>query len=133
LLEGYGIEAMVLNSFEYTNGLVYVLAPALADPMQTDWKLVYSDAQAVVFMRHPPAGIAPLDSLRVLDHMEEECGLHLEREPQYPGCARALGQVFARIGELARARRWIGVYLAHAHRPDPEAEQEYQRLVGLGR
>ncbi len=133
LLEGYGIEAMVLNSFEYTNGLVYVLAPALADPMQTDWKLVYSDAQAVVFMRHPPAGIAPLDSLRVLDHMEEECGLHLEREPQYPGCARALGQVFARVGDLARARRWIGVYLAHAHRPDPEAEQEYQRLVGLGR
>jgi len=133
LLDGYGIEAIVMNSFEYTNGLVYVLAPALADPAQTDWKLVYSDAQAMVFMRHPPAGALPLNSLRVLDHMEEECGLHLERQPRYPGCARGLGQVFARIGDLARARRWIGVYLAHHQGPDPEAQREYQRLLGLGR
>ena len=133
LLDGYGVQAMVMNSFEYSNGLVYLLAPALADPAQTDWKLVYSDAQAMVFMRHPPPGGEPLDSLRVLDHMEAECGLHIEREPQYPRCARALGQVFARIGDLTRARRWIGVYLALPHDPDPEADQEYQRLLGLGR
>jgi hypothetical protein len=133
LLDQYGIQAMVMNSFEYTNGLVYLLAPALADPAQTDWKLVYSDAQAMVFMRHPPPGVPPLDSLRVLDHMEAECDLHVEREPQFARCARGLGQVFERIGDFDRARRWIGVYLRHPHDADPEAEQEYQRLVGLGR
>jgi hypothetical protein len=133
LLDQYGVQAIVMNSFEYANGLVYLLAPALADPAQTAWKLVFSDAQAMVFMRHPPPGVEPLDSLLVLDHMEAECDLHLEREPRYPRCARGLGQVFEKIGDLARARRWIGVYLAHPHDPDPEAEQEYQRLVGLGR
>jgi hypothetical protein len=132
LLDQYGVQAIVMNSFEYVNGLVYLLAPALADPAQTDWKLVYSDAQAVVFMRHPPPGVEPLASLRVLDHMEAECDLHIERQPQFPRCARGLGQVFARIGDLTRARRWIGVYLAHPHDPDPEAEQEYQRLLSLG-
>ena len=133
LLDGYGIQAIVMNTFEYTNGLVYLLGPALVDPRRTDWKLVYSDAQAMIFMRHPPPGVEPLDSLRVLDHMEAECALHIEREPQYPRCARGLGQVLTRIGDFTRARRWIGVYLAHPHDPDPEAEQEYQRLLGLGR
>ena len=133
LLDGYGIQTMVMNSFEYADGLVYLLGPALADPRRSDWKLVYSDAQAMVFMRHPPPGVEPLDSLRVLDHMETECALHIEREPQYPRCARGLGQVFTRIGAFPRARRWIGVYLAHPHDPDPEAEQAYQRLLGLGR
>ena len=109
LLDRYGVQAIVMNTFEYSNGLVYLLAPALADPARTDWKLVYSDAQAMVFMRHPPPGVPPLDSLRVLDHMEEECDLHIEREPQYPRCARALGQVFEKVGDLTRARRWIGV------------------------
>jgi hypothetical protein len=132
LLDRYGVEAIVMNSFEYSNGLVYLLAPALADPAQTDWKLVYSDAQAMVFMRHPPPGVEPLDSLRVLDHMEAECDLHIQREPQYPRCARALGQVFEKVGDLTRARRWIGVYLARPHGPDPEAEQEYQRLLSSG-
>jgi hypothetical protein len=133
LLDGYGIQAIVMNTFEYTNGLVYLLGPALVDPRRTDWKLVYSDAQAMIFMRHPPPGVEPLDSLRVLDHMEAECALHIEREPQYPRCARGLGQVLTRIGDFTRARRWIGVYLAHPHDPDPEAEQAYQRLPGLGR
>jgi hypothetical protein len=131
LLDQYGIQAIVMNSFEYSGGLVYFLAPALADPARTDWRLVYSDAQAIVLMRHPPPGVPPLNSLRVLDHMEEECGLHIEREPQYPRCARGLGQVFEKIGDLTRARRWIGVYLSHPHDPDPEAEQEYRRLLGL--
>ena len=133
LLEGYGVQAIVMNSFEYTNGLVYLLGPALADPRRTDWKLVYSDAQAMVFLRHPPPGVEPLDSLRVLDHMEAECALHIEREPQCPRCARGLGQVLTRIGDFTRARRWIGVYLAHPHDPDPEAEQAYQRLLSMGR
>ena len=121
-----------MNTFEYANGLVYVLAPALADPQQTTWKLVYSDAQAVVLMRTPPPGVRPLDSLQVLTHMEAECELHITREPRLTRCARALGQVFAKIGDRKRARQWIGIYLDHPHTPDPEAEQAYQQLLGSG-
>ena len=133
LLDQYGIRTIVMNSFEYAGGLVYLLAPALSDPRQTEWKLVYSDPAALIFMRHPPAGVEPLDSLRVLDHMEAECDLHLEREPRYTLCARSLGQVFARIGDVDRARRWIGIYLAHPHAPDPDAERTYQRLISPAR
>jgi len=132
LLDQYGVEVIVMNGFEYVNGVTYLLAPALADPQQTIWKLVYSEPEAMVFMRQPPAGVQPLNSLRVLDNLEAECGLHLQSEPQYPRCARALGQVFAKIGDPARERRWIGIYLTHHHAPDPEAEQTYRQLLSSG-
>lgn len=128
LLDQYGVQVIVMNSFEYTTGPIYLLAPALADPKQTTWKLVYHDPQALVFMRNPPPQIHPLDSLQVLQHMEDECSLHIEHEPQYPRCARGLGQVFSKVGDLARARRWIGEYLSHPHAPDPEAEQAYENM-----
>jgi hypothetical protein len=38
---------IVMNTFEYATGPVYLLAPALADPAQTAWKLVYNDPQAL--------------------------------------------------------------------------------------
>jgi len=111
LLDRYGVQTIVMNTFEYSQGLVYRLAPALADPQQTDWKLVYDDPTAIVLMRHPPAGVAPLDSLRVLTHMEAECELHLQHEPRQPLCARALAQVFTQVGDPARARQWYGTYV----------------------
>jgi hypothetical protein len=132
LLDRYGVEVIVMNSFEYTTGPIYLLAPALADPQQTTWKLVYNDPQALVFMRRPPPQIHPLDSLQVLTHMEDECSLHMEHEPQYPRCARGLGQIFAKLGDFSRARKWIGEYLAHPHQPDPEAEQAYQQMINAG-
>ena len=109
-----------------------MLAPALADPQQTTWKLVYSDAQALVLMRTPPPGLQPLDSLQVLTHMEAECKLHITGDPRYTRCARALGQVFAKVGDRKRARQWIGIYLDHSHPPDLEAEQAYQQLLSSG-
>jgi hypothetical protein len=133
LLDQYGVQVLVMNGFEYVTGNLYLLAPALADPRETTWKLVYNDAQGMVLMRDPPPGVTPLAQLRVLDHLEAECSLHIDHEPQYPRCARALGQVFARIGDLARARKWIGVYLAGPHSPDPEAEEAYRKLAGMGR
>lgn len=132
LLDRYGVQAIVMNGFEYTNGIVYLLAPALADPRQTAWKLVYSDSQSLIFMRQPPPGMTPLDSLGVLDHLEAECSLHLDHRPQYARCARALGDVFGRIHDYARARRWVGIYLAHTQTPDPEAQDAYRRLLGAG-
>ena len=128
LLNRYGIQVIVMNTFEYATGPVYVLAPA-----QTAWKLVYNDPQALVFMRTPPPGVQPLNSLDVLTHMEDECGLHIEHEPEYTRCARSLGQVFTKVGEFSRARKWVGIYLEHPHAPDPEAEQAYQQLLNAGR
>jgi hypothetical protein len=129
LLDQYGIQTIVMNTLEPVEGLVYLLAPALADPKQTEWKLVYSDAAAIVLMRHPPPSVQPLDSLRILNHMEAECELHLEHEPQLARCARSLAQVFAQVGDRAHARRWLGIYLEHPHAADAEAEAAYQRLL----
>jgi hypothetical protein len=129
LLDQYGIQTIVMNTFEYGEGLVYLLAPALADPRQTDWKLVYDDPTAIVLMRQPPPGVEPLDSLRILKHMEDECELHLDHEPQMPRCARSLAQVFTQVGDPTRARRWLGIYLSHPHAADPQAESAYQRLL----
>ena len=114
LLDRYGVPAIVMNTFEYSEGLVYRLAPFLADPAQTRWKLVYDDPSAIVLMRQPPPGVAPLDSLRILTHMESECNLHLEHEPQMPLCARALAQVFTQVGDQARARQWYATYQQYA-------------------
>jgi hypothetical protein len=133
LLNRYGIQVIVMNTFEYTTGPVYLLAPALADPAQTAWKLVYNDPRALVFMRTPPPGVHPLNSLDVLTHMEDECGLHIAHEPQTTRCARSLGQIFTRAGDFSRARRWVGIYLDHPHPPDPEADQAYQQLLNTGR
>jgi hypothetical protein len=129
LLDQYGIQTIVMNTFEYGEGLVYLMAPALADPQQTEWKLVYSDAAAIVLMRRPPPGVQPLDSLRILNHMEAECELHLEHEPQLARCARSMAQVFTQVGDAARARRWLGIYLEHPHAADAGAEAAYQRLL----
>lgn len=133
LLDQYGVQVIVVNTFEYVTGTVYLLAPALADPAQTEWKLVYRDAQALVWMRRPPEGVAPLNSLEVFGEMEAECGLHIEREPGRPRCARSLAQTFAKIGDFTRARRWLGVYLDHPHAADPEAQQAYRQYVSAGK
>ena len=133
LLDDYGVQAIVMNGFQYSNGLVYLLAPSLADPGQKAWTLVYSDPQAMVFLRKPPEGVAPMDSHQVLDNMEQECDLHIRMEPRYPRCARGLAQVFSKVGELTRARRWLGVYLSGPHDKDAEAEQAYTQLVQMGK
>ena len=131
LLDRYGVQVIVMNTMEAAAGLVYSLAPALADPAQSRWKLVYNDAQAVIFMRTPPAGVAVLNSLDVLTHMEEECAVHLEHEPESPGCARSLGQVFSKVGDFGRARKWLGIYLEHPHARDEEAENAYRQMLGV--
>ena len=131
LLDRYGIQAIVMNTFEPATGNIYVLAPALADPAQKTWKLVYQDAAALVFLRNPPPGMTVLNSLDVLSHMEAECAMHLEREPQHPRCARSVAGVFLKIGDNQRARQWLGTYLAHALEPDPEARQAYGALSNV--
>jgi hypothetical protein len=133
LLDQYGIEAIVMNSFEATSGTLYVLSAALSDPDQSTWKLVYSDAAALVFLRHPPPGMPVLPSLQALDHMEAECSAILEHQAEFPLCARTLGQVFSKVGDIPRARRWLRTYLDLPHQPDPEAEEAYRNFVQSGR
>jgi hypothetical protein len=132
LLDQYDVQAIVMNTFEYSGGLVYLLAPGLWQPPQTKWKLVYDDPASLIFMRDPPPGVPLIEPARILDHMEAECDLHLQREPQYPLCARSLGQLFARVGDRNRTRKWLGIYLSYPHAPDVNAERTYQQLVTGG-
>ena len=111
---------------------MYLLAPALADPAQTAWKLVYNDPQALIFMRTPPPGVQPLNSLDVLTHMEDECGLHIAHEPEFRAAPEVSGRSSPRSA-ISSARKWVGIYLEHPHAPDPEAEQAYRQLLNAGR
>jgi hypothetical protein len=129
LLDQYGIQVIVMDGFEFASGEPYLLPAALSDPIQREWKLVYQDAAAVVFMRHPPPGVEPLNSFDALTSMESQCAGHVQHVPGQPRCARGLGQLFARIGDTARARRWMVFYMEHRTEPDPEADAIYRRLL----
>jgi hypothetical protein len=130
LLDRYGVEVILMNTFEYSSGVGYALAPAVAEFENETWKLVYSDAQAVIFMRHPPAGVPILGPSAVEQHMEAECETHIEHEPDLPGCARALGLMFTASNDPAKAVRWLGTYLRYAHGSDPEAENALRNVSG---
>jgi hypothetical protein len=132
LLERYGIGAVVMNAFEYNSGVLYGLALALAQPGAAEWKLVYEDAQAMVFLRHVPPGVPVLDKRRIADHLEGECDLHVARDPEFSLCARTLGDFFLRAGDNVRARRALFLYLEHPYQgiSDPEARRAYLQLLG---
>ncbi len=130
-LNRYGVGAIVLNAFEYNSGIIYPLALALAQPGESDWKLVYEDPAAMVFLRNVPAGLPVLDKSRILDHLEAECGLHIARDPEFSLCARTLGDLFLRLGDRARARRNLALYLDHPYDDDPRPRAEYLHLLQL--
>lgn len=124
LLAKYGIGAIVVNAFEYNGGTLYPLVLALAD-----WKLVYEDPQALVFLRDPPPGMPVLDASRILDHLYTECRLHVEHDPDLPGCARTLGDYFLRSGDRVRARQALELYLRHPYPGDIDARRAYMQLL----
>ena len=113
LLKQYGIEVILMDGFEYTSGQVYLLPAALSDPKQTEWKLVYQDAQAVIYMRHPPPDVQPLNSFDALAGLELQCTTYVQHDPGRPRCAQGLADLFARIGDRARAQRWQAIYAQH--------------------
>lgn len=128
VLDRFGVGVIVLNVFEYTSGVLYPLALDLARPDQTAWKLVYDDPAAMVFVRELPPGVPELPKSRIADHLEAECTLHVEREPDFPLCARTLGDLFLRSGDRVRARRALGLYLANPVGDDPSARKAYLDL-----
>jgi len=112
LLRQYGIEVIVMNGFEFPPASVYLLPAALSDPSQKEWKLVYRDQAAVIFMRHPPPDVQPLNSLEVLRSLEMQCELYVEHDGGSP-CAPHLADLFARIGDRPHAQRWHAIAAEH--------------------
>jgi hypothetical protein len=128
LFDKYGIQVLILEGFERFSGQVYPLTVNLAAPNQSEWKLVYADAKGVVFMRHPPAGVQPLDSLEALDSIELQCREQVQHVPEKPRCARGIGELYAQIGDQQRARQWLQFYLDHRAESDPDAERMLRSL-----
>ena len=124
LLDRYGVQTVVMNTMDYVSGAMYPLALALANPVGTDWQMVYEDAQAVIFERHPPPGAAVLPNKlgRVLAHMDRECEAYIANAPDYPLCARTLARYWRQNQVPDEARRLLLLYLSHAPRRDEEAE-----------
>ncbi len=127
-LDRYGVGAILITGFSYFNGRGYPLETALINDGNDQWKLVYQDPQFLVFLRKPPAGMPVLHMPNALDRLESECLYHIERAPAECLCARTLGRIFVNLSNPDRARRMLGVYLAHPHPPDPEVEKAYSQL-----
>jgi hypothetical protein len=104
LLDEYGVDIVVMDCFEPVRGAAYYLPAAFADPQQTDWKLVYRDAHDLIYMRRPPPGMQPLNTLEGLDGMEDQCSFLMADGA--PACAKGMVDVFSRIGDQARAQKW---------------------------
>jgi hypothetical protein len=135
LLDRYGIQAVVMNTFEYNTGGAYALAMALAKAPSSDWELVYDDAQSLVFLRHPPAGTPVFaDKVRhVLDHMDTECTVNIQNSPLAYLCARTMGDYWMRSRDIPRARGMLQLYLEHAIYKDPVAEEALRQMGGPAR
>ncbi|MEO8597104.1 MAG: hypothetical protein ABI759_27545 [Candidatus Solibacter sp.] len=115
LLEQYGIEVLVLDGFDRFTGRIHTLAAALADPKQTEWKLVQADERSVMFMRNPPAGTQPLPNLQALQSIETQCQQQIDHDPRRPACARGIADFYALIGEKGRAAQWMNYYESRSH------------------
>jgi hypothetical protein len=128
LLKRYGIETVVMNTFQLNTGGAYTLALALGNPQASEWQLVYDDAQSLVFRHQPPAGTAVFaDKLpRVLDHLERECEVNIENSAAAALCGRTLASFYASAGDIARARN----ILQRAVARDPAAADALRQLGG---
>lgn len=107
LLARYNIGAIVMPMIDYS-GKVYLLPAALTDPAQHAWKLVYASSDAVIYLKDPPRGVAPLPPTAAFSAMEAQCNVMIDREGN--DCARGVAELYAKIGDNARAAQWMAVY-----------------------
>jgi hypothetical protein len=110
LLRRYNIGVVAMPMIDYS-GTVYLLPAALSDPSQREWKLVYADPQAVIYMKTPPEGVTPLPPATALTAMEAQCNLMLDLAGD--DCARGVASLYGKIGDSARAAQWMAVYRDH--------------------
>ena len=132
LLDQYGVQAILITGYDYATGIPHFLIAMLADPRQTQWKLVFQDGQAMVFLRQAPPGVHPLPNIAALTSMEAQCAAHIALVPAEPLCARETCKMYEHLGNPDRARAWMAYYLEHKKQADPGAETEFQRLSGTG-
>jgi MFS family permease len=137
LLAGYGVEAVVMNGFEYVTGVIYPVVLALADARNEEWQLVFADRGAVVFLRSSPRNQAliaghRLEKSKIVDHLEESCRAYIEHDPELPSCARSLGFLMLQAGDRQRAARALGLYLENISWSDPEAQAAFRQAAAGG-
>lgn len=115
LLKDYNIDLIVMDAFDYIGGAAFYLPAALADPAQKEWKLVFHDMHDVVYMRHPPPDVPVLSSFDALASMEEQCVLYAKHGE--PACAGGLVDIFTRVGDRDRARKWAAFFRGSNYKP----------------
>jgi hypothetical protein len=108
LLQEYGIDIIIMDGFEPISGQALYLAARLADPKQTEWKLVFRDVHEVIYMRHPPADVPVLNTFDALAGLEEQCQFLVGNG--MPACTKGMIDVFARIGDRARLNKWMSIF-----------------------
>jgi hypothetical protein len=108
LLQEYGIDIIMMDGFESISGSANYLPAALADPKQTEWKLVFRDVHDVIYMRHPPPDVTVLNTFDALAGMEEQC--HYLVDHGSPTCSLGMIDVFTRVGDRARLMKWTNIY-----------------------
>jgi hypothetical protein len=64
----------------------------------------------MIFMRHPPPGVQPLDPSEVFTSLDAQCSDHLLHEAGKPGCVVGLGNLYIRLGKTNRVARWRAAY-----------------------
>ncbi len=115
LLQEYKIDVIVMDAFDSTSGGAFFLPAALADPSQNEWKLVYRDVHDVIYMRHPPPDVRVLNSFNALEAMEEQCMLYVLHGA--PACAQGMTEIFTRVGDRDRARKWADLFRGMNYTP----------------
>lgn len=129
LLRHYGVQVIVMSGFDALGQYLNLpVALALPDLNQGNWNLVYRDNKAVIFMRQPPPGVEPLNSVEALVSLEMQCEL-LTQHNAGGFCARSLGEMYLKIGVRERAQLWLGRYL-NQYPKDPVALGEFVRTAG---
>ena len=110
LLKKYNIDVIVVDGFDRYAGRIHNLAAALADPAQTEWKLVQADERSTTFMRNPPPGVQPLNNLEALTSIESQCRSQVEHDPQRPACAKGIADLYTLLQQPQRASQWMAFY-----------------------
>ncbi len=104
LLDDYGVEVIVMDCFEPISGAAFYLPAALAGSEPPEWQLIFRDSHNLIYMRHPPPDVRAMNLEDGLVGMEEQCQALIEQGT--PACVKGLIDVFAKIGEVERARKW---------------------------